>query len=246
MFGISISTFAQEELKINYITERVSLQTETKMQEGSNYIIKFYESINFSIEISNINLRVFSSFNDYKSHQELNSNTRSDNGYFSFSKQEIVLFNNERIMKTFYHEFNHYLLRSYFKNPPKWINEGLSEYFEYLSDTEPISILPQKKKIARIRSWKDDEIQNDIEQVLSISNKQWKKQNIKPEYRTSTISYAIVFFLMSVEDGEQIIGIIIDKLMNDEQSQDIFNSVYPGGFIKFNKDITKYYKEWYY
>ncbi len=244
VFGISISTFAQEDFKINYITERVSLQTETKMQKGSSYIIKFYESINFSIEISNINLRVFSSYDDYKSHQEINSNARSDNGYFSISKQEIVLFNNERIMKTFYHEFNHYLLRAHFMNPPKWINEGLSEFFEYLKDTEPISILPQKKKITRIRNWIDDEIENDIKQVLSSSNRQWTEQNINPEYQSSTISYAIVFFLMSLENNEQILEKIIHKLMSEELSQDVLNESYPGSFAKFIKDFIKFYKQY--
>ena len=244
VLGIAISTFTQEEMPMNYIFGKVSEDTEMKMQEGSKYIINFYESINFPIEISNINLRVFSSFDDYKSHQKVNSNTRSNNGYFSISKQEIVLFNNERIIRTFYHEFNHYLLRAHYKNPPKWINEGLSEYFEYMSDTEPISILPQKKKVARIKSWIDDEIQNDIEQVLTASNEQWAKQNIKPQYRSSTISYAIVFFLMSVEGGDQIIGKIIDELMNDKQPQDVLNTSYPGNFAKFIKDFIKFYKQY--
>ena len=155
-------------------------------------------------------MRVFSSFDEYKSHQRLNSNARSDNGYFSISKQEIVLFNNERMMKTFHHEFNHYLLRSYFKNPPKWINEGLSEYFEHINITDSYYVLPQKKKIARIRNWIGTGLENDIEHVLAVLNEQWSKQNIKPEYRSSTISYAIVFFLMSIEDDKQFIGKIID------------------------------------
>jgi len=214
------------------------------MREGSNYIINFYENIKVPILIFNINVRVFTSFNDYKSHQKLNSNAKSNNGYFSSSKHEIVLFSNERILKTFYHEFNHYLLRAYFKNPPKWINEGLSEYFEYLNNSDPIEILPQKNKIARVKSWIDEEIENDIERVLTVSNKQWTDQNIKPEYRSSTISYTIIFFLMSFEEGDQILGKIIQELMNGKNSTEVIKSTYPGSIAKFNEDFIRFYLEW--
>ncbi len=189
-------------------------------------------------------MRVFTSFDDYKSHQKLNSNAKSNNGYFSSSKHEIVLFSNERILKTFYHEFNHYLLRAYFKRPPKWINEGLSEYFEYLNNSDPITILPQKNKIARIKSWIDDEIENDIERALFGSNKQWTELNIKPEYRSSTISYAIVFFLISLENGDKILGKIIQELVTEEDSIEVIKSTYPGSITQFNKDFIKFYSEW--
>jgi len=242
--GITLSAFTQEGIPMNSTSGKVSQDTEIKMQDGSNYIINFYENINFPIEISNIKLRVFSSFDDYKSHQEINSNARSDNGYFSTSEQEIVLFNNERIVKTFFHEFSHYLLRAHFKNPPKWINEGLSEYFEYLNDTDPITILPQKRKIARIKSWIDEEIENDIEEVLSGSNNQWTEQNIKPEYRSSTISYAIVFFLISLENDDKILSKIIQELMSGEKSIEVIKSIYPGSITNFNKDFIRFYSEW--
>ena len=242
--GVASSTFAQEELQINYINERISKYLEMKIIIGSNYIISFYESINFPIEISSIDLRIFTLFEEYKFHQNLYSNTKSDNGYFSSSKHEIVLFDNEKILKTFHHEFNHYLLRAYFKSPPKWINEGLSEYFENLSISESIMIKPQKKKIARIKSWLDDEIEDDIEQVLSMSNKQWTEQNIKPDYHSSTLSYAIVFFLISLEDGEQILGEIIQGLVSGEQSLQSIDSIYSGSISKFNKDFIKFYKKW--
>ncbi len=244
VLGIAISAFTQEEIPMNYISGKVTQDTEIKMKKGSIFIIDFYKNIGFPIAISKIVLRVFSSFDKYKYHQELNSNARSNNGYFSRSMQEIILYDNNRIMKTFHHEFNHYLLRSHFKNPPKWINEGLSEYFEYLNVADSCYISPQKKKMARIKKWISNDFDKDVEQVLKASNKQWTKQNIKPEYRSSTISYAIVFFLMSTEDGERIIGKILDELMNDKEPQDIFNSLYSGGFIKFNKDLIEFYKDW--
>ena len=244
VFGIVISAFTQEEITMNYISGKVSQETENKMKKGSQFIVDFYKKIGFPITISKIDLRVFSSFDKYKSHQELNSNARSNNGYFSISKQEIVLFDNDRMLKTFNHEFNHYLLRSNFKSPPKWINEGLSEYFEFLNVADSCYVLPQKKKIARIKNWIGTGLDNDIEQILIVSNEQWTKQNIKPEYRSSTISYAIVLFLMSNKDSELIIGKIINKLMNEEKSVDIISNLYPGGFVEFKNNFIKFYKEW--
>ncbi|MDP8204699.1 MAG: hypothetical protein P9L95_09230 [Candidatus Tenebribacter mawsonii] len=244
VLGFITSIFAIEEFKMTFINENVSKDTELKMREGSNYIINFYMNINFPIQISNINVRVFTFFDDYKSHQKLNSNAKSNNGYFSSSKHEIVLFSNEKLIKTFHHEFNHYLLRAYFKKPPKWVNEGLSEYFEYLNNSNPITILPQKNKIARVKSWVDEKIENDIEKILSGSNKQWTEQNIKPEYRSSTISYAIVFFLMSIENGDQILGKIIKGLMNGEKSIEAIRSTYHGSITKFNEDFIRFYSEW--
>ena len=170
----------------------------------------------------------------------------SNNGYYSHKKREVVIFRNENFIKTFFHEFNHYLLRFHFERPPKWINEGLSEYFEYLGvEFKNITaILPTRHKLSRIKRWLNHELGNDIDWVLSISNEQWSAQNQKPDYKSSTLSYAIVFFLTSRKNSDKIIKKILQELMAGKSSKEAINLSYLGGFETFKLDFIQFYKEW--
>ena len=53
--------------------------------------------------------------------------------YFSPSLNAIVLFNDEAnvtLRQTLFHETSHQFLERYTSDAPKWLNEGLAEYFE--------------------------------------------------------------------------------------------------------------------
>lgn len=229
-------------IKLSYSKDRVSESTENMFLKGVEYILSFYNMVSLPLDRYNISVRVFNTFEEYKTYQRENSTARSNNGYYSNSRYEMVLFNNDKIVKTFYHEFNHYILRSILSSPPKWINEGLSEYFEYLkiNDNNDCYLTTQMHKIKRVKDWiKED---NDfVERVLTISNKQWSAENYKPDYRSSSTSYAIIYYLMSREDGKEIIKEIFKKLMNGESSKGSIETTYRGGYKKFISEFNTYY-----
>jgi hypothetical protein len=229
-----------------YTGDKVSKSTEEILLSGANLICDFYQDINFAIDITNIKIRVFDSFENYKKYQKSNSNIKSDNGYYSKSNKEIVLFKNNNLVKTFFHEFNHYLMRSRISNPPKWINEGLSEYFEesHLTSEGTISRHPQYGKIKRIKSWLQGDIDKDLRWVISCSNEQWSAQSFEPDYKSSTLSYAIIFFIMSQENGKEVIGKILQNISNGKVSMEAINLSYPGGFDKFELDFVRLYRDY--
>jgi hypothetical protein len=154
-----------------------------------------------------------------------------------------VLQKNNRLIKTFFHEISHYFFRSHFASPPKWINEGLAEYFEYLNvDTSSLQMGTQNHKLNRIRRWLKEDIQSRIERVLTVSNRQWSSENTRPDFPSSSTSYALVYFLMSTEEGKSVLQDIILRLQEGLSSVESIQSAYPGGYEVFIRDFINYYE----
>lgn len=238
--------YAVGNFQLFFTGAKVSQAEEEIMLRGAIYISDFYRIANFPIDIRDIRIRVFDSFEEYKKYQENNSSAKSDNGYYSSSNKELVLCKNKKFIKTFFHELNHYLLRSRISSPPKWINEGLSEYFEGLRLTSQgiVSVHLQNNKINRIKEWLKGDIYNELRGIISATNDQWSKQSFGPDYRSPSFSYAIIVFILSRENGKEMIGTILKNLLIGKSSREAVSLSYPGGFDKFESDFVRFYENY--
>src|SRR5688572_1924823 len=72
---------------------------------------------------------IFNDREDYKRYQKRHSRTYSGTAYYSPARNEIVTWNDrpEQLLRNLFHEQNHFLLRRQIAEPPRWLNEGLSE-----------------------------------------------------------------------------------------------------------------------
>ena len=203
-----------------------------------------FHSAHVSIpKVFEIPVRLFESEREYKKYQEKISKTsRSRNGFYSSSKKEVVVNKNEYYFKTIIHEAQHFILRSGLKSPPKWINEGLSEFYEtsYIY-SDKVYVKEQSQKRKRLQQWLREKALLALSQFLVLSNNDWKKQNEKPEFRCSTISWGLVYFLMSTPDGKNILSLVIKELREDSgRSLVLLEEYYEGGVKTLERDFYEF------
>lgn len=78
--------------------------------------------------------RLFDTYEEYETHYRRTTSEQDPPlAYFSPSLNAIVLYNDEAdltLRQTLFHESAHQYLNRFTSDAPKWLNEGLSEYFE--------------------------------------------------------------------------------------------------------------------
>ena len=77
--------------------------------------------------------RLFDTYEEYEAQFKRNHEGDAPLAYFSGSLNAIVLFNDEAditLRQTLFHECSHQYLYRYTSDAPKWLSEGLAEYFE--------------------------------------------------------------------------------------------------------------------
>src|SRR5688572_2616266 len=95
----------------------------------------FYDDLGLEKKSDNmLSARLFDTYEEYQRHYK---RTSSDDdpplAYWSPSMNSIVLYNDEAdvtLRQTLFHESSHQYLSRYTSDAPKWLNEGLAEYFE--------------------------------------------------------------------------------------------------------------------
>jgi hypothetical protein len=209
--------------------------------KGMGFIGEFYRDVRLPVNFSKVNVIFFEEFDEYKTHQKNNFDFDINIGYYQHKKREIVIFKNVKWIKTLFHEFNHYLLASYYGDAPNWIDEGLSEYFENLRvyPEAPVTVALNQNYVKRIKDRLNDDIEDDIRYVLTIPNSQWSAKNSE----LYTMSWAIVSFFIAQQNGDQIIKEILLKLMEGGTSKEAIDSVYPGGYRIFEVDLINFYEK---
>lgn len=227
-------------LDIQEIGCNLSEEEERFIYSISHYELNFYKSI-FNENIPLINLKVFGDSTDYRSYQHKISSSRAKNGFYSGSKKFILIYKNDRFLKTISHEINHFILRNLIPVVPKWINEGLSEYFEFAQiEKGLITIHPQNKKLERLQQWIDEPGKIDLSDFFSWPNSKWSKNSKPPDYLPSTLSWGIVYFMMTDDSRSKYVKLILQDLNSGLSSLESLEKNYPGGIPALEADFRKF------
>lgn len=156
-------------------------------------------------EALTVKVSLWESDADFKDYQRrISKSSRSPKGFYSISRQELVV-NKSRpdYLKTLAHEAQHLLIRRDRFRPPKWLNEGLSEYFEEMaveSSGERV-IVEQSWRSERLQQWLAAGELPPLSQFLNRSSAEWKLQDKKIPYLSQTLSWGLAYFLMQNPQG---------------------------------------------
>jgi len=95
----------------------------------------FYDELGLEKKADNkLAARLFNTREEFDQHyRRTNSDEDPPKAYFSSSLNAIVLYNDEAditLRQTLFHESSHQYLSRYTSDTPRWLNEGLAEYFE--------------------------------------------------------------------------------------------------------------------
>lgn len=192
-------------------------------------------------------IRLFAAYKDYKDYQQKTGAGEYDWGYYSGRDNEIVIpfYPTEaETLRVLLHETVHGLLRQSIVDLPRWINEGLAEYFEgaQLQDAIPavsadagrdqyLQELLQKGEWMELRAYL--EIGGEWEE--------FNKATLSPPY---AVAGSLVYFLMSKLEGQEVLRQFLKYLKDhpgrEQSSTETINLYYPGGIEQLERD----WKNW--
>ncbi len=182
------------------------------MVKGIHFMYKFYIT-KFAYEFPTdfaVKIRVFSDMNEYQTYTSriASSPISSHIGLYVHRLQEVVVYqgpDTARFLRTVFHETNHLLLRSHSNFAPRWLNEGLSEYFEGLNvvGMEPM-VEPQFRKDQNLKKRATTGEIPSLYSYLSKTNRDWvKEDDISDEPRT--MAWSLIYFLMQDSKGQMLV-----------------------------------------
>ena len=210
----------------------------------AEYQMEFYKQVFHYPKNFYIRIEIFGDSLQYKKNQnKISKNARSNNGFYSSSYKKAIIYKNKRYLKTISHEMNHFILRSKLNTVPKWINEGLSEYYEMAHLEDNIVVVdPQVKKVKRIFEFITRPNKLDIADFLNWENKKWSEVNKAGEHYSSTLSWAMIYYLKAQSNGDDILKSFLLDLKNGKNSREVVQNNYPEGISKLEEDIIDFFQ----
>jgi hypothetical protein len=188
-----------------------------------------------------IPVRLFESKSEYENYRDANTQSRISNlAFYSSSKNEIVVYKQDNYRSVLIHEAQHFVMRSAFRRTtPKWINEGLSEFFEnaYIDGEDLYSRVDETKR-KRLMKWLDKGELPALADFLDLTNSEWTE-----DQRISyTVSWAMVYFLMRTEQGVEVLYQSLDALQNDPHKdyRSAVDESYVGGVAAFDAALRSF------
>jgi hypothetical protein len=201
---------------LNLNAENLPYDFNQKLTLKLNKLFQIYGQLldRSSLKKVDINLRVFASkvaFNHIKAKHNM---PMSDNtpGFYSHASNQayLLLTNNAATMRTATHEATHAINRGIIGYSPKWLNEGLAEYSEYIE---------VKGKLSRVypnQNWSQNGFVSEqlypLDKLLTASNSDWKSKIRSRLYATS---WAFIYFMM---DNHQRKGMLAKVIKYEQQN----------------------------
>ena len=227
-------------IEIEEINCRLTVEERSLIFSAAKYEADFYREI-FRQDIPVMQIKIFGDSSEYRRFQNSISTSTAVKGFYSQSKKMALINKNDRFLRTAFHELNHLILRHFIDDVPKWLNEGLSEYFEYAAmEGKNVSIMLQPKKAERLKKWAAEQDKIQLADFVSWSNQEWKTANFKPDFYSSTLSWGLIYFFMSDEARREILKQIIAAIEKGENPLAAIDEFYPGKIGQLQNDFITF------
>ncbi len=245
--------------RVRFITNGPALSppVEAKLRKGIHFLYKFYITqlgYAFPQEMP-IVIRIFGDHNAYMAYtaQVTTSPVNTHVGLYVYDTREIVVWrgaNNALFKKIVFHETSHLLLRSRKGFCPRWLSEGLSEYFEELDLSGNVTVVrPQLNRDKRMKKRLLAGRLPALEAFLAQTDQQWSRAD-NNSAMPRTLAWSLVYFLMESEGGQQVIKELLsyyqNRRMHPGQSVSLVNTLTgTGSFVSLRPGMAvKLEKEW--
>lgn len=191
-------------------TENLPYDFNQKLTLKLNKLFEVYGQLldRSSLKKVDINLRVYPSrlaFNQIKIQHNMPADDNTAGFYSHASNQaHLLLKSNDSTMRTATHEAAHAINRGIIGYSPKWLNEGLAEYSEY------IEVKGQSSNVYPNRDWTKKGFVTKplipLHQLLTATNSDWKSSLTSRLYASS---WAYIYFMMDNPQRKTMLAKII-------------------------------------
>jgi hypothetical protein len=196
-----------------------------------------------------LKLRLFCSREAYQAYQRQHSTARSGTAYYSPSRSELVVMNQNSFLATrrlVQHEATHALLDQADARLPKWLGEGLAEYMEYLELSRiGVRVGLQQSKVERLQRWlKSEPNRLALQPYFTLSNRAWTESNRAENRPASTLAWGLVYHQMATSDGQRWLAALLALARKGQAlTPELLERHYPGGIMAWERSLRHYFRQ---
>ncbi|WP_440876159.1 hypothetical protein [Thalassotalea sp. PLHSN55] len=197
-------------LNLNLNAENVPYDFHQKLTLKLNKLFEVYGQLvdSSSLKKVDIKLNIFTSKHAFNQIKAKHNMSDSDNtlGFYSHATNQafLLLTNHATTMRTATHEAAHAINRAIIGYSPRWLNEGLAEYSEY------IEVKGQISKVYPNQNWTNNGLLSEqvlpLEQLLTATNHDW---NSKLKNKLYATSWAFIYFMMDNPQRKNMLAKVI-------------------------------------
>ncbi|TDG35226.1 DUF1570 domain-containing protein [Pedobacter changchengzhani] len=205
-----------------------------------NYERMFYNEIfdtdiNFDVPIT---LNIYGKIKDFKALKQQYEILKSADGFYASNVNEAFLFKSSDYISISLHEVSHGLMQSNFKNPPRWLNEGMAEFFETFDFDENGDLYssPQQRIIQNIKTGIELKEKNRLQTFFSLNANNFYTEGIADNYSTA---YSVIYFLVKTKNSAALTN-IVKLIKQGKTSEDAISTTF-GSFKNFEDGYKRFY-----
>ncbi len=172
-----------------------------------------------------------------RTYQERQGTPQNTGGFYRQSTGETVVSGDTDrsfTRRTMLHESSHAILADGFPNAPRWLNEGMAEYFEGMELRGGRILIPRQEDRRRfVQGELRGGVRSQLERLLALESQAWNDQ-AETDFRFSyDQAWSIVYMLMETSRSRETLRQLLEA--GSGSSIESIERIYPqglGGFIR--------------
>ncbi|WP_079254109.1 DUF4124 domain-containing protein [Endozoicomonas arenosclerae] len=214
------SNWQKMDIKIIDIGFDLTDQEHQRIQRDVNTVYQFFDKkLFFDIyKTVPVSIRIFGSKEDYVNynlrHQDLSAQSKSTTvhtlGRYLPKTNEILVYqhkNRDRTFSTIKHEVSHAITDTLTPFVPSWLNEGVAENMETIGiQKDSLFIGSHRTNLYNLRRYDSDDKLLAIKDFMSLTSRDWRKQNRNTDYALQIQAGEFTRMLLSSPTGLNFIS----------------------------------------
>jgi hypothetical protein len=211
-----------------------------RAQSIAERLIVFYEAP-LAGEVV-VPLRYFERTSDFDAYVAAHYPGRRPIGGF-FAEGEIVVGPGRRHFAVLVHELSHFLVGRALPKTPRWLDEGLSEFFEEASlQGAGLLVTPTPDRQRDLRRWNEAGRTPGLRTLLGLTAQEFVDHDAEDYELVRTLSWSVVDFLASSDDGRLLLRRLLAQLQRQEglEPAAAVNVACEGGLYAFEEQWARH------
>ena len=241
LFTISAAAHSSD-IIINDINHTISNAEKKLLQNLIDKQIRFHRTHYTFREPVVLNIRLFATNKEFLAYRDKDSGSQSNTGWYSSKKKEIVVNKTKReYFQVLLHEAQHAIFRSTGTKAPKWLNEGLSEFFaQSYEENGTVFVKADVDQARKVKRYRERNNLTPLSKLVNLSDKGWDSQFKANNFKYYAECWSLIYFLMVDKQSRQrhdLVNILRDLKKGSRLSTlDAINRRYPGGIAALERD----------
>lgn len=235
---LSLSLYAQY-VEINPVNCKINDNEQKKIEKLIAYERMFCNEIFETSENVTVPVKInlYGKFKDYRV-EKAKYNAPSTTGFYIPTINEAFIMKGSNFIAVVLHEASHSIFQFNYQKAPKWLNEGLAEFFETLDfDSEGnLYSYPQSDRIKSIKAGLDFKDTDRLKTFFRIYDGTFYGHGVDDNYNTA---YSIIYYFVKNKRTAALKNII--KLTAQGYDTEKAIEVTYGSFNAFERSYKQFY-----